>query len=222
LPRAPKPKIGLGDHDGGQAQAAGLDHHPDDGQHHGQLVGDELAGRSEAAHQRVLVGRRPPGDEHADDRHRRDGQGVEDAGVEVGEPGVRPEGHGHVHEEDRPHHEVGGELEERAVGPLGDDVLLLEGLAHLGEELERPVRPRLHRPEPRLEVRHHLEQVDVDERPRREQDGGQHPDHAEPGLLPVGQLRDHTCTAFGGAAVIGELCPLVRSLRSLTGRCPPG
>ena len=80
-------------------QRAGLDHDADDGEHHRQLVGDELAGGPQAAHERVLVGRRPAGDEHAEHRERRHRQGEEDAGVEVGEDGVGPERDDDVDEE---------------------------------------------------------------------------------------------------------------------------
>ena len=51
--------VGLGVDDAVQVERAGLDDHADDGQHHRQLVGDELAGGAEAAHERVLVGRAP-------------------------------------------------------------------------------------------------------------------------------------------------------------------
>ena len=40
-----------------------------DGEHHRQLVGDQLSGRSQAPHERVLVGRRPAGDEHTEHGH---------------------------------------------------------------------------------------------------------------------------------------------------------
>ena len=51
LPMPSMPKIGavgLGEDDALQVQGAGLDDHADHGQHHGQLVGDELAGGAEA------------------------------------------------------------------------------------------------------------------------------------------------------------------------------
>ena len=77
--------VGLGGDDALHVQRAGLDDHADDGEHHRQLVGDELAGGPQAADERVLVGRGPAGHEDADDRDRRHGQGEEDAGVEVGD-----------------------------------------------------------------------------------------------------------------------------------------
>ena len=82
----PKPKISPSAwacDDALQAHGAGLDDDADDGEHHRQLVGDELAGGPQAADERVLVGRRPAGHEDADHRQRRHGQGEEDAGVEV-------------------------------------------------------------------------------------------------------------------------------------------
>ena len=58
---------------------------PTHGQHHRQLVGDQLAGGTQAADQRVLVGAGPAGHEHAEHRDARHGQHVEDADLEVGE-----------------------------------------------------------------------------------------------------------------------------------------
>ena len=135
----------LGRHDALQVERAGLDHHADDGEHHRQLVGDQLAGRAQATDERVLVGRRPPGDEDADHRHRRQAHGQEDAGVEVGEVGVGAEGHDHEDQERRRQHDVRRQEEQPPVGPVGDDVLLLEELADLGEELDRAVGPGLGR-----------------------------------------------------------------------------
>ena len=97
-----------------------------------------------------------------------------------------------------------GEGEHPAVGPLGEEVLLLEPLPHLGEELHRPVRTGLCRAEPALHEAHHLEQEEVDDRAGRQQHGREGPEAAQRRLLPVGQLdRDH-------------------HRRALTGRCPRG
>ena len=82
----PQPKIVavlLEEHDALQAHRAGLDHHADDREHERQLVGDELRGGAQRAEQRVLVGARPAGHQHADDRQARHRERVEDADVEV-------------------------------------------------------------------------------------------------------------------------------------------
>ena len=97
MPSPSKPKISprvLGDDDLLQVHRAGLDDDADDGQHHRQLVGDQLAGGTQAAEQRVLVGARPAGDEDADHARSTDtASSVEHAGLEVGEPGVGAERH---------------------------------------------------------------------------------------------------------------------------------
>ena len=89
LPMPSKPKIApllLGGDDALQVHRAGLDHHADDREQQRQLVGDELAGGAQRAEQRELVGARPAGHEHADDREARHRQRVEDADVEVLRP----------------------------------------------------------------------------------------------------------------------------------------
>ena len=128
-------------------------------------------------------------------------------GVEVGEVGVGPERHHHHEQERGGQDDVGRQREQLAVGVGRGDVLLLEELAHLGEELERAVGPGLHRAEPALHVAHHLEEEGDDERARAEDDEDQHRDRARHGLLPVGQL-DRAAGLGHEAAVIG--------------RCPPG
>ena len=76
-----------------------------------------------------------------------DGQDVEDAGVEVGEPGVGAERARRRRRAARCRRtRYGRQLEERAVGLLRDDVLLLEELADLGEQLQRAVGAGLHGP----------------------------------------------------------------------------
>ena len=103
-----------------------------------------------------------PAMQDADDRDRRHGQGVEDAGVEVGEVGVGPERHRRRRRAGTRCRRrcTGASLNSAAVGPLGDDVLLLEELADLGEQLQRAVRAGLHGAEPALHEGHHLEQED--------------------------------------------------------------
>ena len=92
--------VGLGGDDALQVQRAGLDDHADDGEHQRQLVGDELAGGPQGTEEGVLVGRRPAGHEHADDRERRHGQHVEDAAVRgPRRPGVGAGRDDHEHEE---------------------------------------------------------------------------------------------------------------------------
>ena len=168
LPMPSKPKISpsaWARDDALQVEGAGLDDDADDGEHQRQLVGDELAGGPQAADERVLVGRRPAGDEDADHRERRHGQGEEDAGVEVRRIRRRARTGIDDVEQERRRRARRTAPGRRAAGRprLGEDVLLLEELADLGEQLERAVGPGLHRAEPALHVAHHLEQEDVDE-----------------------------------------------------------
>ena len=83
-----------------------------------------------------------------------DGEHVEDADVEVGEPGVGAERHGGVDEQHGADDEVGRQLEQGRGRPAGDDVLLLEPLADLGEQLHRAVGAGLVGAEPALHEAH--------------------------------------------------------------------
>jgi hypothetical protein len=178
-----------------QVHGARLDHHADHREHHRQLVGNQLARRAQAAEQRVLVRARPAGDEDAEHGHRRHRECVEHAGLEVGEPRIGTEGHHRDEQEGARQHHERRELEEELVRPLGVDVLLLQPLADLGEELQRPVRAGLHRAETALHERHHLEQEQVDHRSRGKEHGDETADDAEERLGPVrhvgGEQRTH-------------------------------
>ena len=122
-------------------------------------------------------------------RDRRHGQGVEDADVEVGEPGVGAERHGDVDEQHRADDQVGRQLEERAGRPArGTMSSFWSELADLGEQLQRAVRAGLHGAEPALHEAHHLEQEDVDERARGQQHGDEDADGPQDRLLPVREL----------------------------------
>ena len=145
---------------------------PTHGQHHRELVGDELATGSQAAHQRVLVGRAPTGHEHADDRQRRDGQGEEDADVEVGDHEVLAGRQHDVEQQRRHQHDQRRRLEDDPVGLVGDEVLLLDELGAVGEQLEQAARSRLLRTLTALHPRHDLEQ----EHDAEDQRGGRHED----------------------------------------------
>ena len=132
----------LRQHDALHVQRAGLDDHAEHGQHHRQLVGDQLTGGAQTAEQRVLVGTAPPGDEDAEHADRADREGVEDARLEVGEEGVGPERHHGDQQERADQHDERRDLEDARVGLLGLDVFLLQPLADLGEQLHRAVRAR--------------------------------------------------------------------------------
>ena len=118
-PKPSSPKIEpllLDEHDALQVHRAGLDDHADDREQQRQLVGDELRGGAQRAEQRELVGARPAGHEHADDREARHRQRVEHADVEVLDDEV---GTGRDHEEDeerRDDDDRGREREHPAVG----------------------------------------------------------------------------------------------------------
>src|SRR5207247_1425176 len=58
---AEDPTVGRSQDDAWQAHGPRLHDDPHDAEHHRELVGDELAGGPKRAHERVLVGRRPPG-----------------------------------------------------------------------------------------------------------------------------------------------------------------
>ena len=121
----------------------GLDHHAEHGQHHRQLVGDQLPGGAQATEQRVLVGARPAGDQDAERADAADGEHVEDAGVEVGEVGVGPERHDRDQQERADQHDQRGHLEDPLVGLGRLDVFLLQPLADLGEQLHASRTGRL-------------------------------------------------------------------------------
>ena len=99
-----------------QAHRAGLDHHADDREQQRQLVGDELRGGAQRAEERELVGARPPGHEHADDREARHRQRVEHADVEVLDDDVGTGGDHQEHEEGGDHDDRGREREDAPVG----------------------------------------------------------------------------------------------------------
>ena len=70
-----------------------------------------------------------------------DGEDVEDAHVEIGGDHVAREGdHRRRAQREDSAARTRREVEERAVGALGDDVLLLEQLDDVGERLEEPDR----------------------------------------------------------------------------------
>ena len=81
----------------------------------------------------------------------------------VDEPGVGAAGQ-HQHQQERRHeHDERCGGEDELVGLGREDVFLLDPLADLGQQLERAVGAGLHRAEPALHERHHLEQVEVDD-----------------------------------------------------------
>src|SRR6056297_3471932 len=178
----------LGDHDLLQVHRAGLDDHADHGEHHRQFVGDQLAGGAQTAEQRVLAGARPTGDEDAEHADRGDGQGIEDADLEVGEQRIGTERNDDDEQERRQQHHDRGDLEDALVGGIGSEVLLLHPLADLGNELQRPVRAGFHRTEPALHERHHLEQAQVHDRAGRQQHRDEPAEHAQQRLPPVGNF----------------------------------
>ncbi len=190
-----------------EAHRAGLDDDADHGQDERQLVGDELGGGPQRPEQGVLVGAGPAGHEDADDRQRRDRQGVEHAGVEVGHDEAGAGRDDDVEQEGRDQHDHRRGGEHPPVGLGRDDVLLLDELDAVADELEPAVEPAgVHRPQPALHVAHHLEQEDVaqDERPGR--DDRQDDDRLEGHDSAPGDV-DGSGTARRAA---------------VTGRCPPG
>ena len=118
LPMPSTPKIEpllLDGDDALQVHRAGLDHHADDREQQRQLVGDELRGGAQRAEQRELVGARPAGHEHADDREARHRQRVEHADVEVLDDEVGP-GRDHEEDEERRDHDDDGRERRRRAG----------------------------------------------------------------------------------------------------------
>ena len=191
LPSATEPEHLAGvlhDDDVLQVHRTGLDDDAERGEHHREFVGDELAGGAQAAEERVLVGARPAGDEDAEHADRRHGEAVEHADREVREVGVGTERHDRDEQERRHEHDERRHLEDAVVGGLGREVLLLHPLADFGDELQRAVRAGLHRAEAALHERHHLEQEQVDDRARGEQDGDEAAEHAQQRLAPIGNL----------------------------------
>jgi hypothetical protein len=121
--------------DAAHAHGAGKDHRADDSQHQRQLVRDQLAGSAEAAHQRVLVSRRPSGHKHPDGADRRDGKGIEHPNREVteDEPWTERDNDEQCHGADQ-HPDWSG-FEHGAVGVGRNQVFLLEELDAVGDEL---------------------------------------------------------------------------------------
>ncbi len=169
-------------------QRAGLDDHADDGEHHRELVGDQLTCGPQATHQRVLVRAGPARHQDAEHRERRHRQREEDAGRVVGEDSVGPERDDEVDEERADEHDDRRDAEDELVGAIGAEVLLLEELADLGEELHRAVRPGFHRAEAALHEADRLEQVEVDDRARGDEHRDEHAEDAQKRLAPVGDV----------------------------------
>ena len=151
-------------HDALQVHRAGLDHDADDREHERQLVGDELRGGTQRAHQRELVRARPARHQHADDRQARHRERVEHADVERRDDEPRARRDHDEHEERRQHDDRGREREHAPVGLGRHDVFLLQELDAVADELVPAVEAAgVHRTEPALHVAHHLQQEDVAE-----------------------------------------------------------
>jgi hypothetical protein len=123
-----------------------------------------------------------------EDRQRRHGHGEEDASRQVLDDEVGAGGEHDVGQERRGQHHHRRRLEHEPVGPLGNDVLLLEELEPVSEELEQAAGAGLLGTHAALHPRHHLEQEDdaEDERRGRHEDGSDQ--DLDQGLLPVGEL----------------------------------
>ena len=203
----------LGHDDVLQVHRTGLDDDAERAEHQRQLVGDQLAGRPQAAEQRVLVGAGPAGDEDAEDADRRHREGVEHAGLEVGQPGVRAERQAGDEQERRHQHDQRRHLEDAVVGRRRRGVLLLQPLADLGEQLHRAVRPGLHGPEAALHERHHLEQEEVDDRAGRQQHGDDPAEHPDQRLPPVRDLHRQRAHATARSVAVFLNCSVRRPER---------
>ena len=151
----------LEEHDALQAHRAGLDHDADDREHERQLVGDELRGGAQRAEQRVLVGARPAGHEHADHREARHRERVEHADArESSSDSTRGPAGITTNTRNVDITTIDGREREHAPVGLGrHDVLLLHELDAVADELEPAVEAAgVHRAEPALHVAHHLQQ----------------------------------------------------------------
>ena len=133
------------------------------------------AAARERAEERVLVGARPPGHEHADHREARHRERVEHTDAEVVDLHARPGGDHDEDQERRHHDDDRREREDAPVGLVGEEVFLLHELDAVTDELEPTVEPAgVHRAEPALHVAHHLQQEHVAEDERGERDEREH------------------------------------------------
>ena len=134
---------------------------------HGDLVGDDLRRRAHRAEERVLRVRRPAGDDHAVDAHRRDRHHVEQAGVHVGEhhAGAERDHRPRRHRRHQHHHRA--EQEQELVRAGRDDHFLEHQLEDVGERLQQPERPDPVRADAHLHVADHLALGEASGRRRR-------------------------------------------------------
>ena len=181
--------VALRRHDALHVHGAGLDDDADDREDQGQLVGDQLAGGPQAADERVLVGPRPAGHEDADDRDRRDGEGVEHAdGRGRRTTASGPKGTTTYSRNVDTITTNGARREHPRSARSGTMSSFWRNLPTSAISCSEPYGPGLHRPQPALHEAHHLEQEEVDERAGRQEHRDQHADDAERSSPPVGEL----------------------------------
>ena len=181
-------RLRLGLDDAHHRHRPGLDHHPHHRQHQRQLVGDQLGAGPQTSHERVLVRRRPSRHEDGDGAHRPGGQGVEDAHVEVAHHQLGAKGTITNTASVPRSTTIGANLKHRAVGVVGDQVLLLEELQPVGEQLgPAPAAPGEVGADAALHVGRHLQLGEDDDQGNRRDDDGddrhledeQHPEVVE-------------------------------------------
>jgi hypothetical protein len=128
-------------HDAGQAEGTRQDHGHERRQQDGNAVGHGLGDGPHPTDEGELVVARPPRHERGDDGQPADGQDVEHADVEIRGEGRAAEGDDGRHGQRNHRRQQRSEIEQRAIGPRRDDVLLLEQLHDVGDRLEQAHGP---------------------------------------------------------------------------------
>jgi hypothetical protein len=132
---------------------------------------------------RILVVRRPARHQQADEREAGDGHDVEEPQVQEADRPIARERHRDEGEEGGHEDGEGRQLEDPAVGRGRAQVLLADQLERVGQRLERPVRPDVHRAQPHLDPRRHLP-LDVDQRQHDERHQHDHGEQPQEGIQP--------------------------------------
>jgi len=167
---------------------AAADHdHTDNGQAHGQLIADQLGRGAQAAQQGVLAPGAPPRQHQPIHPHRREGQDIQQADVDIGHlqlhrmsgdlqirsKGNHREGHKGGNHGDHRRQEVNG-----SVHVVRDDILLEQELEAVGHRLQEtpgahPVRSQAILDEPRNAP------LGQGHSHNRNEDGGKHHHHLD-------------------------------------------
>src|SRR5262249_12602680 len=144
--RDTKPHAPLRLDDLAQVERAGEHHYTHQRQTHEDFVAQHLRRRPQAAQQRVLVVRSPPGQYYAVSPHRRHRQKKEQSDVEVNHHNARRERDDGVAEQRGNYDYRRGDDEDRLVGEGRNPIFLGEDLDHVGQHLQQSERADTVRP----------------------------------------------------------------------------